>query len=93
MHVLPVAISDVPVSHAAQATCDSSPSAPSGMIHVELPKEHLRLTGHVDAEATRSILSDEREAPITVCFARFKTVTNERFPFSRLKSRSIWLRQ
>ena len=42
--------------HAAQATCNGSRSAPSGMIQVELPKGHLRVTGRVDAEALRVVL-------------------------------------
>jgi transposase len=56
MRLLPVAISDVPVSQAGQATCDGPRSAPSGTIHVELPKGHLRITGRVDAEALRTVL-------------------------------------
>jgi transposase len=41
---------------AAQATCNSSRSTPSGTIQVELPKGHLRMTGWVDAEALRVVL-------------------------------------
>jgi transposase len=40
----------------ARATCDGSPSTPSGTIQVELPKGHLRMTGRVDAEALRVVL-------------------------------------
>ena len=56
MRLLPVAISDVPVSQVVQATCGRPRSAPSGTIHVELPKGHLRIAGRVDAEALRVVL-------------------------------------
>jgi transposase len=56
MRLLPVAISDVPVSQTAQATCAGPRSAPCGTIQVELPKGHLRVTGSVDAEALRTVL-------------------------------------
>ena len=54
--LLPVAISDVPASPAAQATCDRARNAISGTIQVELPKGHLRVTGCVDTEALRTVL-------------------------------------
>ena len=56
MSLLPVTISDVRVSQAAQATCERPGNAPYGTIDVELVKGHLRVTGGVDAEALRTVL-------------------------------------
>jgi transposase len=56
MRLLPVAISDVPVSQAAQAICGGSRSTPPGTIQVELPKGQVRVTGRVDAQALRVVL-------------------------------------
>ncbi|MGC1417194.1 MAG: transposase [Candidatus Acidiferrum sp.] len=41
---------------AAQSVCGASRSTPSGMIQVEVPRGHLRITGRVDAEALRVVL-------------------------------------
>jgi len=41
---------------AAQPTRNSSRSAPSGTMQLELPKGQLRITGRVDAEALRAVL-------------------------------------
>lgn len=64
VNLLPVHVSGAPTRktnrperrQAAQATCNGSRSAPCGVIHVELPKGQLRITGRVDAEAVRVVL-------------------------------------
>jgi transposase len=56
MSLLPVTLSNVPMSPAAQGTCDHQRGVPAGTIDVELSKGHLRVTGRVDSEALRTVL-------------------------------------
>ena len=52
MSLLPVTLSNVSV----QGTCEHQRGVPTGTIHVELSKGHLRVTGRVDSEALRTVL-------------------------------------
>ena len=54
LSLLPVTVSDV--SQEVPAPCERQRGVPSGMIHVEFPKGHLRVTGRVDSEALRTVL-------------------------------------
>ena len=52
MSLLPVTLSNVSV----QGACEHQRGVPTGTIHVELSKGHLRVTGRVDSEALRTVL-------------------------------------
>lgn len=53
--LLPVRVVDTPtVGQAARSRSESR--RPSGMIQLELPKGHLRISGRVDTEALRVVL-------------------------------------
>jgi hypothetical protein len=55
--LLPVRVVETPaVREAGRARSQRTPRVPSGMIHVELPKGHLRIGGRVDAEVLRVVL-------------------------------------
>ena len=53
--LLPVRVAQ-PASEAVRARGAQTHRAPSGVIHIEFPKGHLRVTGCVDAEALRVVL-------------------------------------
>jgi transposase-like protein len=52
--LLPVTVSDVLRNEEVPALRDCQRGVPSGMIQVEFPKGHLRVTGRVDSEALRT---------------------------------------
>jgi transposase len=55
--LLPVRVVETAaVKDAARSRNEPTHRAPSGMLHIELPKGRLRLTGSVDAEALRVVL-------------------------------------
>jgi|ERR1700730_298834 len=56
LRLLPVSVSEVPVSQAAGVSSELPPLVSSGTIHVELPKGHLRITGRPDAGSLRVLL-------------------------------------
>jgi len=53
--LLPVRVVDTPTAGQA-ARSRSESRRPSGMIQLELPKGHLRISGRVDTEALRVVL-------------------------------------
>jgi len=55
LSLLTVTVSDVLRNEEVSAPCDRR-GVPSGVIHVEFPKGHLRVTGRVDSEALRTVL-------------------------------------
>jgi transposase len=56
LRLLPVSVSEVPVSQAAGVSSELPPLVSSGTIQVELPKGHLRITGRPDAGSLRVLL-------------------------------------
>jgi transposase len=54
--LLAVRVSSATVTEAERSTVGSTRRAPSGVIHVEVPKGQLRIAGRVDAEALRVVL-------------------------------------
>jgi transposase len=54
--LLPVRVIGATVTEAERSTVAPARRAPSGMIHIELPKGQLRIAGRVDAEALRVVL-------------------------------------
>jgi transposase len=51
--LLPVRVIGASVTEAERSAVAPTRRTPSGLIHVELPKGHLRIAGRVDAEALR----------------------------------------
>ena len=54
--LLPVRVIGATVTEAERPTGTPTRRAPSGMIHIELPKGQLRIAGRVDLEALRVVL-------------------------------------
>ena len=53
--LLPVRLVDSPLE-ASQSTATPIRRTPSGVIHIEVPKGQLRITGCIDADALRMVL-------------------------------------
>jgi transposase len=54
--LLPVRVTSAAVAEAARPVPTTAKRAPSGVIHLELPKGQLRIAGRVDAEVLRVVL-------------------------------------
>jgi transposase len=54
--LLPVRVIGASVTEAERSTAAPTRRTPCGMIHIELPKGQLRISGRVDAEALRVVL-------------------------------------
>jgi transposase len=56
LRLLPVNVSETPLSQGAGASSELPVSVPCGTIQIELPKGHLRITGRPDADSLRVLL-------------------------------------
>jgi len=54
--LLPVRVVDTVPTEGLQSTVTPTRRTPSGVIHIEVPKGQLRITGHVDGEVLRIVL-------------------------------------